>query len=252
MPRSASISKPTKARLPKRWYAREARTIARELLGCVLVRVLEDGTRLSGRIVETEAYLGVRDAASHAYRGRRTARNESMYARGGTAYVYFTYGMHWCFNVVVGEADDPQAVLVRALEPIEGITAMCARRFGANASKCAEGSETVRTSRIMTTLCSGPARLCQAFEIDRAFNGIDLTQDARLWIERDVAFVDRQVQTGPRVGVAYAGAWALRRLRYWVARNPHVSPARASGPPVKAGNLQKVGQKIGLPRRTRG
>src|SRR5262245_46221232 len=111
-------------RWPREAFAGSAISLARRLLGAVLVRVLDDGEVLAGRIVETEAYLGVRDAASHAYKGRRTERNEAMYARPGTAYVYFTYGMHYCMNVVCGKEDVPAAVLLRALEPLAGLERM--------------------------------------------------------------------------------------------------------------------------------
>src|SRR5690606_26066686 len=116
------------ARLLLRDYATDSIALARRLLGCRLVRVLDDGVRLTGVIVETEAYCGAADLASHAVGGRRTARNEAMYAKAGTSYVYFTYGMHFCFNVVCGEVDVPLAVLVRALEPVEGIGEMKRRR----------------------------------------------------------------------------------------------------------------------------
>ncbi len=102
-----------RSRLRRVFFAIESETLARLLLGCRLVRRLDDGTRLSGVIVETEAYLGAPDLASHAVGGRRTERNEAMYAKAGTSYVYFTYGMHFCFNVVCGEEDLPLAVLVR-------------------------------------------------------------------------------------------------------------------------------------------
>ena len=113
--------------------ARPPAACARALLGCTLVRTLPTGEQLAGVIVETEAYGGSRDAASHSYRGRRTPRNESMYGPPGTAYVYFTYGMHFCFNVVCGRADEGVAVLVRALEPTAGIETVCESSKGAGA-----------------------------------------------------------------------------------------------------------------------
>ena len=109
-------------RIPRSFLAVDPEKLARRLLGQRLVRTLGDGTRLAGIIVETEAYLGVRDRAAHSFGGRRTPRNESMFARPGTAYVYFTYGMHHCVNVVCGRRDEPVAVLIRALEPVEGGT----------------------------------------------------------------------------------------------------------------------------------
>jgi DNA-3-methyladenine glycosylase len=190
-------------------YAVDPRTLARRLLGQRLVRVI-DGERHAGIIVETEAYLGAIDRAAHTHGGRRTARNESMYLPGGHAYVYFTYGMHDCMNVVAGEADEGVAVLLRALDPTEGLTAMRARRFAARSDR---------------DLCSGPARLTQALVIDRELDGEDLRTSERLFIERlrRRALPAARIGEGPRVGVAYAGEWAEQRLRYWVRGNVHVS-----------------------------
>jgi DNA-3-methyladenine glycosylase len=205
-------------RLGRDDYATESVTLARGLLGCTLVRLLDDGTRLSGVIVETEAYCGPADLASHAVGGRRTARNEAMYAKAGTSYVYFTYGMHFCFNVVCGEVDVPLAVLVRALEPVEGIEEMKRRR--------AAGPKAPALERLRAAdLCSGPGKLCAAMGIDRALNGVDLVTDERLWIERGVE--QKDIATGPRIGVESAKEWAGKPLRFWVPGNAHVS--RRSG-----------------------
>ncbi|HVK60908.1 MAG TPA: DNA-3-methyladenine glycosylase, partial [Bdellovibrionales bacterium] len=133
-------------KLPFSFYQRDTEEVARELLGKTLVHVLKTGQRVSGRIVETEAYLGARDAAAHSRGGLRSKRTESMFLPGGHAYVYLIYGMHYCFNVVTREADEPQAVLIRALEPIEGIEFMRRRR---------------RVKRDLD-LCSGPGKLCDA------------------------------------------------------------------------------------------
>lgn len=202
-------------------FAHDATTIAERLLGARLVSVSRSGARVSGVIVETEAYVGVEDRASHAAGGRRTARNEAMYAKPGTAYVYFTYGMHHCFNVVCGAEGEPVAVLVRALSPVEGIPLM-RRRRGAG-----------RSDR---ELCAGPGRLCQALGIDRRLNGADLVRGARLFIE-DGEPVKAAVR-GRRIGVEYAGDWAAAELRWLVAGDPHVSR------PVEAGrNLASRGAR---------
>jgi len=194
---------------------RGAPALARGLLGQRLVRVVE-GVRLAGVIVETEAYCGARDRAAHSFGPRRTARTEPMYGDGGTAYVYFTYGMHHCMNVVAGVRDDPQAVLLRALEPTEGLEVMRARRPRA---------------RREADLCSGPARLCEALGIDRALSGVDLLSHAGLWIERvrRAPIRGERVEVTPRVGVAYAGEWAARPLRFVIRGHPHASrPAKSS------------------------
>jgi DNA-3-methyladenine glycosylase len=161
-------------------------------LGQRLVRVI-DGVRLSGRIVEIEAYVGEEDQASHARFGR-TRRNASMYGPPGHAYVYFIYGMHHCFNVVTERDGYPAAVLIRALEPLEGLEEMRVRRWPGPA----EG----RGDRSDAQLTSGPARLCQALDIDRRFDGIDLCSPAALlFLEEDAPIPDGAVITGPRVGV---------------------------------------------------
>jgi DNA-3-methyladenine glycosylase len=202
-------------RCGRAFFAGDPRRLARRLLGQRLVRVLDDGTRLAGIIVETEAYLGVKDRAAHSFGGRRTPRNEVMYGPPGTAYVYFTYGMHWCLNAVSGREGEPTAVLIRALHPTEGLERMRAhRRLGPGSSDRA--------------LCSGPARLCQALEIDRSLNGIDLASDGRLFVERARRRViaPHGLGASPRIGVGYAGAWAARHLRWFIKASPHVSPGR--------------------------
>lgn len=179
-----------------------AEALAAALLGSKLVRVLEDGTRLAGRIVETEAYLGVKDRAAHSYGGRRTARNESMYARAGTAYVYFTYGMHHCVNVVAGSEGQPVAVLLRAVEPVEGVEAM--RELRSRRPR--------RTALRDRDLCRGPGRLCEAMSIDRSLDGEDLVGSERLWLARGER--PSEIRRSARIGIAYAGEWVSRPLRF--------------------------------------
>jgi len=187
---------------------------ARRLLGQRLVRVV-DGARIAGTIVEVEAYLGPRDRASHTFGGRRTERNASMWRGGGFAYVYFTYGMHFCVNVVCGDEGDGTAVLVRALAPVEGLDAMRARR---------------RAARTDADLCSGPAKLTQALAIDRSLDGADLRVGASLFLEATRPLADSRIGASARIGVDYAGAWARRRLRFFVRGDPHVSALRSRAP----------------------
>ncbi len=192
--------------IERSFYARPALDVARDLLGLVLVRHSPEGT-VAGRIVEVEAYVSIEDRASHASRGR-TARNAVMFGPPGHAYVYFTYGMHWCLNCVTDCEGVPSAVLLRAVEPIEGIELMRTRRPKA---------------RKDTQLTSGPARLCQAFAVTGAQNGADLcVPGAALFVEgRGLA--PGPVVAAPRVGVDYAGDWASKPFRLYDASSPFVS-----------------------------
>jgi DNA-3-methyladenine glycosylase len=201
------------AKLPREFYTRPGvLTVARELLGQRLVVPTRDGRRVSGIIVETEAYRGPADRASHAYGGRRTRRTETMYRIGGTAYVYFVYGMHHQFNVVTNVADVPHAILIRALEPAEGVDVMERRRARA----------------AYPQLTSGPGKLCAALGIDLTLDAADLLGD-RVWIEPGDARVSASViARGPRVGVDYAGPWAGRPWRFWIRGNRFVSPPSAA------------------------
>jgi DNA-3-methyladenine glycosylase len=185
--------------------------VARDLLGKVLVVPEANGARVSGMIVETEAYLGVDDKAAHSYGGRRTARNEVTYAEGGHVYVFFVYGMYYQLNLVAGVTDHPHVVLIRAVEPVEGIEIMRERR--------GEMKD--------TNLTSGPGKLCIAFGIDRSLNGEDLLGD-RIWVEEYRNFKKSEIVTGPRVGIDYAEEFIDMPWRFWVNGNPYVSKTRRS------------------------
>jgi DNA-3-methyladenine glycosylase len=195
-------------RLPLDFYARaDVLAVARDLLGKVLVVPARGGARVAGIIVETEAYRAPEDRASHAWNGRRTRRTETMYGPGGTAYVYFVYGMYHQFNVVTNVAGVPHAVLIRALEPVEGLAVMRRRRPG-------------RADRELT---NGPGRLCLALGITRSHDRADLRGDC-VWVEEGPRpLAPRAVARGPRVGIDYAGQWAVRPWRFWVRGNPWVS-----------------------------
>ncbi|HUL19533.1 MAG TPA: DNA-3-methyladenine glycosylase [Steroidobacteraceae bacterium] len=182
---------------PRRFFLQSTLTVARELIGMHLVHA-QGGQLRRGRIVETEAYQGPADLAAHSARGR-TARTEVMYGPPGHAYVYLIYGFWNCLNVVTAREGVPHAVLLRALEPI---AAMGARSFG-------------------------PGLLCRALQVDRALNGADLLGDT-LWLERAPARAARpRIARATRIGVAYAGAWAARRWRFFDADSAYVSTARA-------------------------
>ncbi|MDX2131693.1 MAG: DNA-3-methyladenine glycosylase [Planctomycetota bacterium] len=200
------MSGPT--RLDRSFFATQADTLAPRLIGCVLARREPGGRVLRGRIVEVEAYLGAKDRASHAYAGRRTPRNEAMYMREGTLYVYFTYGMHHCLNVVCAEEGVAQAVLVRALEAVDGLEVMRARRARAGRVPADEA------------LCRGPGNVCKALGVDLAQNRADLCDGGVVWLE---AGAGGRLGVSARIGVSSAGAWARRRLRWFERENRCVS-----------------------------
>lgn len=195
--------------LPRSFYERDARAVARALLNKLLVR--DDGR--VARIVETEAYLGVGDPGSHSYRGM-TARTEVMFGPAGHLYVYFTYGMHWCCNAVCGDVGEGTAVLLRAAAPVAGQELMALARGG---------------RRRPTDLASGPAKLCQAFGIGRDHNGADLVLgDRGLVVADDGTPPPRRPGNSTRVGL---GAGQEHRWRWWVPGDPHVSKGRPSVAP---------------------
>jgi DNA-3-methyladenine glycosylase len=196
-----------KAKLRREFYTRpNVLTVARELLGKLLVVPAAKGRRVSGMIVEVEAYRGPEDRASHAYGGRRTRRTETMYGRGGVAYVYFVYGMYHQFNVVSGEPDIPHAILVRALQPVEGIELMRERR----------------QQHPDHNLTNGPGKLCIALGIDRALDNADLLGD-RVWLEDYETVSPRRIAKGPRIGIDYAEEWIDKPWRFWIKDNSCVS-----------------------------
>jgi DNA-3-methyladenine glycosylase len=195
-------------RLTKEFYQScDVLKIAKELLGKVLVTNW-DGIVTSGRIVEVEAYAGVIDKASHAWAGRRTARNEIMYAAGGVAYVYLCYGIHHLFNVVTHGKDIPHAILIRAIEPIRGIDLMLER---------------TGKKKPDNTLTRGPGNVSKALAIYTAHSGLTLS-GRQLYIADDgFTFSKNEIGSSPRIGVDYAGADAHLPYRFYVKGNPYVS-----------------------------
>ena len=200
-------------RLMQNFYARSARAVAQDLLGKQLVR-LWNGKRLSGIIVETEAYCDAEepDLACHAERsnkGRPTLRTAVMFGPAGISYVYFTYGIHWMFNVVTGEMGKPNAVLIRALEPMEGVETMVSQR----------------KNRPISELTNGPAKLAQAFAIDKSLNGANLcTPDGVIWIENAIPVASNAITAGPRIGMGKTPEpWYSMPWRYWIRDNAFVS-----------------------------
>jgi DNA-3-methyladenine glycosylase len=197
--------------LPESFYSRkDVVKIAQELLGKILVTEF-DGLKTSGMIVETEAYAGVTDKASHAHGGRRTRRTETMYLPGGAAYVYLCYGIHHLFNVVTNVQDVPHAVLIRAVEPVEGIDIMLERR----------GKE-----RLQPSLTAGPGAMSVALGIHTGLTGTSM-QGPELYIEdRGIIVRAKDIVAATRVGVAYAMDDALRPYRFYLRNNPYVSKAK--------------------------
>lgn len=195
-------------RLSPSFFARDTLEVARDLLGQRLVRIV-NGRRLSGRIVEVEAYVGEEDLACHASRGR-TRRTEVMYGPPGHAYVYFIYGMYHCLNVVTEREGFPAAVLIRALEPVEGVDVMRAHRG------CRDDRE----------LTSGPGKLCVALQIDRRLNGIALYDHGELFLDEDEPVASDRTATSTRVGIKVPGWAAEAPWRVYVADSPFVSGAR--------------------------
>lgn len=190
-------------KLGRVFYEQATVQVARQLLGKYLVRVHPDGLT-AGMILETEAYVGLDDKASHASRGR-TPRTAMMFGPAGFAYVYVIYGMHHCLNAVTEREDYPAAVLIRAVEPCEGLDLMRARR----------------QRQDMRRLTDGPGKVCQAFGIDRALNGSDMCGDV-LFVE-DRGTTPPDIVVGTRVGVDYAGPWKDMPWRFYIAGHAGVS-----------------------------
>ncbi|HLM00016.1 MAG TPA: DNA-3-methyladenine glycosylase [Pyrinomonadaceae bacterium] len=194
-------------KLPREFYTRDDTVgLARDLLGKILVVPTSGGERVSGMIVETEAYLGAIDKAAHSYGNRRTPRTEMMFAEGGAVYIFFIYGMYFQFNIVAGAVGSPHAILIRAVEPVEGIEIMRERRGRMKDAN----------------LTSGPGKLCIAFGIDKTFNGADLLGE-RVWLEKGETIADASVASGKRIGIDYAEEFAEKPWRFWVKNNLFVS-----------------------------
>ncbi len=194
-----------KLKLPTSFYEQKTESVAKRLLGKKLVRIYK-GERISGLITETEAYLGATDPACHTFGHRKTPRVQSMYLSGGHAYVYQIYGMHFCFNVVTRTPQHPEAVLIRALEPLEGLDWMKKFRVESN----------------VRNLTTGPAKLCEALQINKAQDGECLTDD-ELFIEDAKPVASKDIVAKPRIGVAYAKEAAQWPLRFYIRENVFIS-----------------------------
>lgn len=195
------------SKLPIEFYNRDVKSVAKSLLGKIFVRKI-DNLVLSGRIVEVEAYDGKNDQASHSYNGL-TKRNEVMFGKPGNLYVYFTYGMHFCANVVTGKEGYGAAVLIRAIEPIEGISTLAKNRFN---------KENISQKELIN-LCSGPAKICQAFNIKREQNGFNLSGN-EIYILDAPEIPASKIVSATRIGIKKSIdlLW-----RYYIKDNPFVS-----------------------------
>lgn len=184
--------------LKHHFYDQDTLLVAQALLGKKLIRKYS-GSILSGLICETEAYLGSMDSASHAFKGK-TPRNTVMFGCAGKAYVYFVYGMHYLLNIVTEEEENPCAILIRAIVPLDGIKQMQRHR-----------------GRKGKDLANGPAKLCQALAVDKSLNGWDLTAGRKLWVEDRPLIPERFIKKGPRIGIDYARPADRRAARrFWV------------------------------------
>jgi DNA-3-methyladenine glycosylase len=215
---------PGRKPLPREFFARPSLEVGPDLLGCVITHLTADGP-VSVMLTEVEAYCGEGDPASHAYRGR-TARNAVMFGPPGHVYVYFTYGMHFCMNLVCAGQPGPAAVLLRAGRVIEGVPLATARR-SARLGRSSRAALPAAPREV--DLSRGPARLCEALAVDRSQDGVDATDPASSLLA--IAAPDRvpaaRVSRGPRVGISRA---ADRPWRFWITGDPSVSPYRAYAP----------------------
>ncbi|MET3727401.1 DNA-3-methyladenine glycosylase [Fictibacillus halophilus] len=180
--------------------------LAKELLGMKLIHI-DDDAIISGYIVETEAYLGPEDRAAHSFNNRRTARTEVMYGEAGTIYTYFIYGMHVCFNIVSGPVNKPEAILIRAIQPNEGIERMRERRARVK-------------NEIMLT--NGPGKLSKAMGFTLSDNGKKINE-GNIRVEEGMIVVQNEIISGPRIGIQYAEEAVHYPYRFWIKNNPYVS-----------------------------
>lgn len=191
--------------LNRDFYIKDGVTLAKDLLGKILVKEI-DGVLYKGRIVETEAYMGVIDKACHSYNNRRTKRTEAMYREGGYSYIYLIYGMYYCFNVTASIKDNPEAVLIRALEPLENKDLMLK----------------IRKVKREIDIANGPGKLTKALGITSDDNNIDLTLGKNIWIEDD-GYLPNKITETTRVGIDYAEEFKEKFWRFYISENNNVS-----------------------------
>ncbi|MBP1888470.1 DNA-3-methyladenine glycosylase [Clostridium moniliforme] len=199
--------------LNKDYFKNNALDLAKDLLGKILVREI-DGKIIKGRIVETEAYIGNGDKACHAYNGRRTKRTEILYSEGGVAYIYLIYGMYNCLNVVSGIREEAEAVLIRAIEPLNEFDYISKKRFN-------KGYDELKNSQ-KVALTNGPGKLCKAFSIERDLNWCKLYEKGDLYLTYD-KFKDFNIITTKRIGIDYAEEAKDFLWRFYIEGNKYIS-----------------------------
>ncbi|MBZ4663795.1 MAG: DNA-3-methyladenine glycosylase [Caloramator sp.] len=198
--------------LNRDFYKKDTLNVAKELLGKNIVRNI-NGHKLIGRIVETEAYIGPFDKAAHSYNNKKTQRNEVMFKDAGHAYIYFIYGMYYCFNIVTEDEGNPCAVLIRAIEPIDGIDYMCKLRYKKDLKEISKSQ--------FKNLTNGPSKLCIALNLDKSLNGINLFSDA-LYVE-DAGYNNFDIVETTRINIDYAEEARFYPWRFYIKDNPWVS-----------------------------
>lgn len=212
------------ARLARRFYKEDSTLeISKKLLGKFVVRKWK-GRKLTGKIVETEAYIGPEDKAAHSYKGKVTKRTKIEYEEGGYIYIYLVYGMYWQFNIVTKGVNQPECILLRAIEPISA---------GRNSFKENSPNEKIirekdKKEMKLRDLTNGPGKLCMFLKLDGSFYGEDLVNSERIWLEdRGVKVKNSEIASGARIGIDYAGKyWANKPWRFYIKDNPFVSKAR--------------------------
>ncbi len=200
-------------KLERSFYERDTLVVAKELLGCILVHISSEGIT-NGRIVETEAYMGPEDKGAHSYGGRHTSRMDPLYKTGGFAYIYQLHGYNYCINVVTQKKDIPQAVLIRALEPVEGLELMAQRRK-------IDISDSRKSK--LKNLTNGPSKLCQAMNINTSLNGIDLCGDEVFITNQSGLRSNEEIIAAPRIHIDYAEEYRDKLWRFLLRGNAFVS-----------------------------
>lgn len=204
-------------RLERKFFSRDTILVAKEMLGKHIVRKFGN-KNIVGKIVEVEAYIGPEDRASHAYKGRRTKRNEAEYLVGGHIYIYLVYGMYWQFNISTSGEGIPECVLIRALEPVTDAEISVL----GNNSLAVYGTG---VSREIKNLANGPGKLCRYLKVDKSFYGVDMCTSRDIWLEdRGEKIIPRDIVSAARVGIDYARPyWSRRKWRFYIKNNPFVS-----------------------------